>query len=510
MRTEKVLKNVIIGVLCYVFTVLGGIVYRTVFIKTLGESYLGISSLMGSVINVLNLSELGLGSAIAFSLYKPLHDNDEHQIRQIILFFKKAYEVIGVCVLVFGVLFYRILPFFIKDSDVEGIGTIYFLFVAQTVASYWFLGYKSTLLIAGQQQYTVKLIQCGIRIVSYIVEIPILIRFKNYLLILILDFIFLLASNIIISYCTNVRYPFLKEQCSQKLSQNEKRTIFKNCYSLSLAKVCNVALDSTDNLVISKIIGTTVLGFFSNYTLISSNLKSLLSIIFTSMVASIGDYNVCKNENERYSLYRMLEISCISFYWELTMMYYMTIDHFIELIWGSQFIMNRTVPLVISLNLISHGLCYSLIMFRDASGLFWEVRYRNIVHAGLNVVFSVLFAYKFGVFGVVLATILTRVLTIYTLEPMLVYHKIVDKSCIEYYLRLVKNAIGFSACVVGGAKLKSLIPFGFCGTIMCATTGAIVSTIVILALNYKDFGWISLIGRIKELCLKKKNNYTTF
>ena len=57
---------------------------------------------------MLSLTELGLGTAVSFALYKPLAENDEPKIGALMHFYKKAYQLIALLTAAFALL---LLPF---------------------------------------------------------------------------------------------------------------------------------------------------------------------------------------------------------------------------------------------------------------------------------------------------------------------------------------------------------------------------------------------------------------
>ena len=118
-------KNIIIGLLSQILTVLVAFITRTVFIKVLGLEYLGISNVFASVLTILSVAELGVGEAIAFALYKPLAENDENRIKQIMNMFKKTYLIISIIIIILGMVLIPFLKYIIGNSS--GISNIYII-----------------------------------------------------------------------------------------------------------------------------------------------------------------------------------------------------------------------------------------------------------------------------------------------------------------------------------------------------------------------------------------------
>ena len=79
-------------------------VVRTFFIKILGEENLGLSGLFTNILNILSVTELGIGTIISFSLYKPLSEKDTKKINALMNFYKKFYYLAGIIIIVLGIL----------------------------------------------------------------------------------------------------------------------------------------------------------------------------------------------------------------------------------------------------------------------------------------------------------------------------------------------------------------------------------------------------------------------
>ena len=129
MRTKKASINALVGVIAYILGYLPIFIIRKVFLDILGEDLLGLSSLYTNIINYLSIVEMGIGSAIIFSLYKPFSENDRVKIKGYLDCYKKFYRIAGIVVLVLGLLLVPILPIFINDKASINMDTARFCFI---------------------------------------------------------------------------------------------------------------------------------------------------------------------------------------------------------------------------------------------------------------------------------------------------------------------------------------------------------------------------------------------
>ena len=153
MRTENSFKNSIVAVLSNVLVLVLGFAIQTVFVKTLGEEYLGVNGLFGNVLSMLAIVELGIGPAIVSNLYKPLAENDYGKIKSLMGYYRKAYHLIGFVVFAIGMLIMPFIRYFVKTeivfSNPGGLYAIFFLFIVDATLSY-FCSYKRSIIHADQ------------------------------------------------------------------------------------------------------------------------------------------------------------------------------------------------------------------------------------------------------------------------------------------------------------------------------------------------------------------------
>ena len=160
-RTNNMIRNVSWSFLGQGLGILASFIVRIVFIRILGSTYLGLDGLFSNILTILSLSELGVGTAITYSLYKPLAEKDESKLKSLMALFKKVYTVIGLVIFGIGFGLTPFLSFFINDMpDIKGLEIIYMLFVTNTAVSYFF-SYKRNLILADQNRHIETIYRYG-------------------------------------------------------------------------------------------------------------------------------------------------------------------------------------------------------------------------------------------------------------------------------------------------------------------------------------------------------------
>ncbi|MVX64186.1 sugar translocase [Clostridium chromiireducens] len=457
-RSKNSQLNIVFGFGNQVLKLVLNFISRTIFISTLGANYLGLSGLFTNILSVLSLAELGIGSAIMFSLYKPIAEKDNKKIKALMNLYKGAYRIIGILILLIGLLLIPFLKFIVKfDTNININYTfVYILFLINSVISYLFFAYRSVIIEASQQMYKITKVDNYISCIITILQIGSLLSLKNYYIYLLIPILLGIIKNFIISFEAGTIFPIINEKNNEKLTKEERKNIFKNIYALSITKISSVVYSSTDNIVISASLGTILVGFYSNYLLITATITSFIGIIFNSLRASLGDLNAVENSERKFVVYKRILFLNFWIYGFCAICIKELINPFIGLWIGKEYLFdNFTVGLIVLMFLIT-GLNHTNTIFKDSCGLFWQTRYRTLATAIVNLVTSIILVNYIGIKGIFIGTIVSYVTTIYLIDPKIVYDNIFKKRCKDFYIWLVKS---FSIIVITWLFTNSICGF---------------------------------------------------
>ena len=303
-RTNHVIKNSWYGLGNKIITLIAAFVVRTLFIKKLGTEYLGVEGLFSNILSLLSLAELGVGNVLTFSLYKPIAENNEEKINSLLNFYKKLYYLIAIFVAIVGVLTIPFLKYIVNSSfSISDVLKYYLFYLANSVISYIAVRY-TTLIRAEQEQYIIDIISSLVKIITSVIQIIILIMFNSFIWYLITMLFSTLLQNIIASKVAKKRYKI--KNIGGIISKEEKSKIFKSVKSTFLYKIGVVIINATDNILISIFVGTISVGFYSNYTLIVNQINSLVAILCTAIIASIGNMSAQKNIEQSNKVFNRL------------------------------------------------------------------------------------------------------------------------------------------------------------------------------------------------------------
>jgi Membrane protein involved in the export of O-antigen and teichoic acid len=498
-RTTNAIRNITYAIVGQGLALIIGFISRIVFIHILGAEYLGINGLFTNILSILSLAEMGFGTAIVYTMYKPLAERDNYKLRALMNLYKNAYIIIGIIIAIVGAALTPFLSFFIKEiPNVPYIQLIYLMFVANSSISY-FYSYKRSLIIADQKKHIDTFYRYFFYFLLNIAQIVILLFTKNYILFIGLQIISTFIENVCISKKVDKLYPFLKERGKTKLDKEEKNIIGRNVKAMVYHKIGGIVVMGTDNILISKFVGVIQVGIYSNYLLIINALNSILGLAFQSITASIGNLGVTETNEKGLFIFECINFIGFWIYASVSICLINLINPFIRLWLGSDYLFPMPLVIIIIVSFYLTGMRKSVLTFRDALGLFWYDRYKSIFEAAINLVVSILLAQKIGVAGVFIGTIISTLTTCFWVEPYILFKYGFKTSAIPYFERYIKFSLFL--LFVGGITwlICTIFPDGsFMGFIYRLLVSAVVPNIIFLVVFWRCKEYKYLLSIIKN------------
>lgn len=497
-RVQNSTKNILVGLCGQVLSLLLSFINRTVFISTLGEQYLGVNGLFTSILSVLSIAELGVGNAIIYNMYKPLAENNKDRVKKLMKLYADVYHAIGCIIAIIGLCIIPFLDYIVKDkATVPNITLIYILFLANTVISYFF-AYKKSIITADQKNYIISIYQYSCNIIQLIVQVIILKLTNNFIFYLLIQMIFSIGLNLSLSRKSDKLYPYIKEKNEKGLNKNEKKHIFKNIYAIVMYKVNAVILNSTDNIVISKFIGIVYVGIYSNYLMIVNSITMILSAIFNSLTASIGNLNASSTTEKKYEIFNTINFISFWLYGFSSICLWNLLNPFIEIWIGNRYSLDNFTILVIIINFYTTGMQYGTSTYRDSTGLFWNGRYIPVVASIINLTVSIILVKTIGISGVLIGTIVSRILTYFWFDPYMIYKNIFNKSSMIYFVKYCIYTLVTIFTAIIMKNILSIFTVNNLSTFIIKTSiCVIIPNLIFLIIFYrtKEFKYLWSVGR---------------
>lgn len=509
-RTENIIRNTGYGIVSKMATLLLNFVSRTLFIYILGTTYLGINGLYSEILSLLSFAELGFGSAMTFALYKPVAENDQIRIKQLLYFYKSVYRIVAFTVAVIGLSLIPFLGSIIKGADwlkLSELQFYYVVFLTNNVVGY-FVSYKYSFLNALQKNYIQTNIETIVTIVCSIAQIAVLMIWKNYAIYLLINMGLLLLSRFVISLYLNHLFPILGEKPDKKLTPEEQRPIFKDVRGLVIHQFSGVAIHSTDNILISSLSeqGITAVGLISNYSMLMNSVNGFVQIVFNSVISSFGNIvaeSTTKNYRDSFKLMNFINYWVYGF---CSIAFFTLIPAFITLWIGTDKLIDNSVYLLIVVNFYMQGQSVIYANARAAKGNFGKDKWWSFAQALTNLVVSFLGVKIFGLIGIYIGTICSRIL--YTVgRPLSTYEFLFDEPVSVYFLTYLRD---FSSVFIIGFILNLIIKkYIIVGsvTIQSFLTSCLLNVVVtnalLFILNYKRAEFVVVIGRLIQMIERK-------
>ena len=431
MRTAATIKNAVWALIYQLIFCLLSLVSRKVMVITIGAAGVGLNGLFANVLTMLTLAEMGVGSAIVYHLYKPIAEDDRDKICQLMNFYKTAYRAIALLIAAIGVALIPLLPKIVKNVDYQNsyITMIYLLFLVQTVSSYFF-AYKRSLLEANQKQYLITIIDLIFRFITVAAGIVILLATKSFACYLISLIVLGIINNIFVARKVDALYPYVNKKSS--LPKQEVRGIFKNVKDIFIGRLSGKVTNSTDNILISALVGTVQVGLYSNYTIIINVLTNVMEQLTSAAGGSVG--NLLITEQGDYIDIVLKRLTFFMFFIGAfcPVSLFCVLNPFVSLFFGDQYQLGIDIVAVAAGNFFLCTMRAPLWKMLNVSGLFQKDKYISLAGTAANLIVSVILGLKIGTLGILIGTTCTIVIQ-YVLKIALFYREFLKLHCLRYY-----------------------------------------------------------------------------
>ncbi len=456
-RTEYVKKNILYGYISTVISSVFSIITRTIFVYVLGAEYLGVSGLFSNVLGVLSFTELGIGSAIVFSLYKPIAENDNEKIKSLISLYKRAYRLIAIVVTMIGLIIIPFLDYLVNtDIPMSEIRVYYIIFLFNTVSSY-FVTYKTSYVSALQKEYIVTNTTTIGTIVTNVIQIIFLVAGGNYLSYLLIAAIIGLLQKILTVMYLNKKFPILTENDVKPLDTETKNIIWKNVKALIIHKIGDVSVNQTDNIIISAFVNTTAVGLLSNYTTLNTLVSMFTNRFFSSFTASFGNMLAKESVEKQKKIFDIYDLLGFWIYGFVLIAFVTLSQPFVQLWLGKKLLLDNVTMILYFVSLYLAGMTFIPYNFKVAAGRFNEDKWVAFCQAVVNLVVSIIAIKLIGLPGVFVGTIISRMIVV-IVRPYIVYKYVLKQSVLYYYIRLtIRTIIAFGICFVMWQIKKAIL-----------------------------------------------------
>lgn len=498
MDKKKSVLNVTVSVAFRLLLLVADFVVRGVLIRGLGEAVNGINSLYISILEFLAVAELGVGTAITFCMYKPIVEGENDKVSALYHLFTKLYLIIAGIIFVGGCIVMPLLPYLAKGYSTAGVNLYltFALMLVSVIVPFIFCS-KTSLINAYKNNYITttvssvgKLIQCGLQIV-------VIIFTHSFVWFMVCRVLAAGLQWIVTELIARAKHGGIIKN-KQKADAESKKEVVKNIKAMFMHKIGYALVNTADSVIISMFLGVVLLGRYTNYTVVLTAMTAVLNLVFTSLTSVVGHMSVEEDKNEvkkYHNFFHTLNfIIGLIFY----LGYFAVIDNIVSFLSTEQdLLLAKSVSFIITLNGFVQFMRQSTLLFRDATGTFyndrWKSLFEGLLNIGLSVLFVVIFPEDYKMVGVIVATILTNLFICHIVEPHVLFKYALDGKAKKYYIKNYVYIAVFCAALVGlnfalveraGSQLVTII---INGAIAVGIALAVSLAAVLLDGNFRNY-----------------------
>lgn len=452
-RTKNATRNIMFGVILKAYQIIVPFLMRTAMIYLMGVQYLGLNSLFTSILQVLNLAELGVGSAMIYSMYKPIAEDDNATICALMNLYRSYYRMIGFVIAIIGCVLTPFIPKLISGDVPKGINiyVLYLLNLGATVLSYWLYAYKNSILQAYQRTDIVSKVTLVTSTIQYALQLFVLWFFKSYYLYVIAMLATQAITNIATAVAADKLYP---QFCPKgKLPEYEVSRINGRIRDLFTSKIGVIIVNSADTIVISAFLGLKVLAVYQNYYFILTSITGFVTIVFSAVTAGIGNSLVVETKEKNFKDLKIFTNIICWISGVCSCCFLNLYQPFMELWVGKDLMLDFSIVICFVIYFYVCEVNQLLNTYKDAGGIWHEDRFRPLVTAIANFVMNIVMVQFWGLYGIILSTVLSMLL----IGMPWLFHNLFTTMFEKKNMKKYLNALAFYVSVSVVSSIISVV-----------------------------------------------------
>lgn len=500
-RSKNTKRNIVAGLVNQCVSLLLPFLTRSLMIRKMGVDYLGLNSLFSSILQVLSLAELGFGSAMVYNMYKPIAENDTDTVCALLKAYRDIYRIIGAVILSAGIAVLPFIPKLIQGACPAGMNLyiLFLIYLSNAVISYWMFAYKISLLNAFQRADVVSNAATVTKLLLNVLQIMVLFTVRNYYVYVILIPFCTILNNLISAYMADKL--FQGYVCKGVLSKEIKDSIRHNVAGLIIGRLCTVSRNSFDSIFITAFMGLTVSAIYSNYYYVILAVIMMISVITGSMLAGVGNSAACYDTRKNYEDMKKFNFLYMWISGWCTVCLVCLVQPFMEFWVGAEYMFDTKTVFLLCIYFYVLKMGDIRAVYSDAVGLWWQNRYRAVAESAANLILNYLFVKRWGVNGIIMATLISLFLINFCLGSQIVYkHYFKNGKIGEYFgLHIFYGLVTLAAClatyyICGLVRIK-----GLAGLVLKAVICCILPNCLYLAVYYRTKLYVAAVPWILKV-----------
>ena len=410
-RVEHTVKNVF---WIYVSSLVGSLfpfIIRSLIIRYLGMEYLGLNSVYAAILQVLNVSELGIGQAIGISMYKPAAEGNTEEVNKLVSLYARFYHLLGLGIGIIGLMLIPFIPRIVNGEYPNDINILlaYFIYLTQSVLGYFVFPYCSTVFVAKQSVQKIYKYQSIIWTIIYSIQGAVIYLCKDYYLYL----VFLPVGTVLCGLANRVGMKkYYPQYHVRRIKKDEFDKEFWNSFvkrlsAMALSKMRIVFRSFIDTIIISAFIGVIAAAKYQNYILTMTVPLMLVSSLITGILPSFGNSVALETKESNLAVIRLVTfiLHWIGTVFSTFLMCFY--QPFMKVWAGAEGLLSEKAVILFVVYFYLRVISEISILIRNSSGVWWEGKWIAVVESLVNFVLNIVLVRIWGVEGIIIATIIS-------------------------------------------------------------------------------------------------------
>lgn len=433
-RVHKTLMNAKVGFVFYFVSIFLAFFSRRIFLECLGDDFIGLTGTIFSILNFLNISEVGIGTCIGYFLYKPIEQQDHKKICEIVSLFGWLYRIIGTFIMIGGIIVSLFFPLIFEKANMPW-GIIFFTFYAYLGSHLiaYFINYRQILLDSDQKTYKISIWTQTGTVIKTIVQIALAYYYRNLYVWVAIEFLFSVLTCIVLNYVINREYPWLKTDKSRgRVILKDYPEVLVKAKQIVIHRLKNFFLSKSDEILIFAFASLQMVAYYGNYIMIVGKLTELFNNVLAGMNAGIGNLVA---EGNKWNIRKVFWEYLAFRYWTTGIFIIALTYHINPIIgwWvGPQYILQDHLVLLILLNMYIMLTGPVVAIFINAYGLYddtWSAYAEGIV----NIAITIIVGWSYGLTGILLGKVISLILFAVIWRPTYLYKRGFKESASPYW-----------------------------------------------------------------------------
>lgn len=380
---------------------------RTMILHIIGAEYLGLTGLFYSILQVMNLAEMGFGTAIVYSMYQPIAQNDTGMINALLSFYVKVYRCVGMIVAALGLSIMPFLPLCIRGdvpADIH-LYALYLIYLCDAGIHFLVFPEKKALLTAHQREDIGGRIHIFTQFCMYIAQAAAVCLWRNYYLYALMMPAASLAYSLLCARRAGKQYPAYTG--GGKLEPAQYGEIKKQVVGLTIRKMAVMSRNAFDSIFVSAFLGLGVTAVYANYYYIMDSVVMVLAVVRTSMAGGVGN-SIALDSLEK-NLRNMHRINFL-FMWIsgwFSICLLCLYQPFMNLWVGEEMMLSFGMALLFAVYFYVLKMGDIRTLYAESAGIWWQARYISVAESAANLLLNWLFVRRMGLYGIILATLIS-------------------------------------------------------------------------------------------------------